>query len=220
MTGVEDSRRRILDRLRRSAGGQGVEELADQVGLHVNTVRFHLDRLIGEGLVHRGATTRATRGRPRLVYTATPGPDLGRGDRDYRLLAEMVTGLLADAVPDPEARARALGRGWGSGLARPPEGGGRATEEEGLAELVRVLDDVGFAPEASAAEDGIRVLLRHCPFLEVAEAHPRIVCSLHLGLIEGVLAKVRSPVSSEQLVPFAEPAGCVSRLGRRQAPAG
>ena len=35
------SRLRILQTLRQAPEGQGVQELAEQVGLYVNTVRFH-----------------------------------------------------------------------------------------------------------------------------------------------------------------------------------
>lgn len=39
------------------------------------------------------------------------------------------------------------------------------SEEEAVTELLRTLDEVGFAPELSEDEAHDKVLLRHCPFL-------------------------------------------------------
>jgi predicted ArsR family transcriptional regulator len=69
---------------------------------------------------------------------------------------------------------------------------------------------------------GSVIRLRHCPFLEVATAHPEVVCSVHLGVMQGVLAEQRAPVEAGDLQPFVEPSLCLARLRRRepaQAPA-
>lgn len=65
-------------------------------------------------------------------------------------------------------------------------------------------------PPGGAAEP--RVLLRHCPFREVAEHHREVVCALHLGLMQGVLAELRAPLDAERLDPFVEPGVCIARL--------
>lgn len=203
----DGTRLRILDALRRSPAGLGVQELAGRVGLHVNTVRFHLDRLVAGGQVTRSAEPRNGPGRPRLTFTAAPGPQLRGGQRDYRVLAELLTDVVAGLGPEAAPRARAAGRRWGEYLARPPAGG--SPDAAGARrELLRVLDEVGFAPEA----DGSRILLRHCPFLEAAEAHPEVVCSMHRGLMDGALAGIGAPLATGRLVPFAEPGGCVAHL--------
>lgn len=43
-------------------------ELGRRVGLHPNTVRWHLRVLADAGLVHSHAAPRQTPGRPRIVY--------------------------------------------------------------------------------------------------------------------------------------------------------
>lgn len=209
--GSDRARLRILDSIRRSREGVTVQELADRVGLHVNTVRFHLDRLLAEGQVTRAAQPRERPGRPALAFTATPGPQLYGGQRDYRLLAEILTGVVADLGADAAPRAREVGRRWGAELAQKLPGRRPFREERAKAELVRVLDDVGFAPELPSDDDR-RVLLRHCPFLEAAQAHPEVVCAVHRGLMDGALAEMGAPLATERLVPFAEPAGCVAQL--------
>jgi predicted ArsR family transcriptional regulator len=61
----------------------------------------------------------------------------------------------------------------------------------------------------------------------VAQHHQDVICSLHLGLMRGALARMRAPVTADRLDPFVEPTLCVARLtahddpGERQpAPAG
>ena len=210
------SRRRVLTELRQAGTALGLQELAERTGLHENTVRFHLDRLAADGLVLRGVEPPARPGRPRVTFTAAHRPDLDPRWRNYRLLAEMLAGLLA-ALPDPEQRATDLGRAWGRQLTTPPPtpSSSRAgTEKQAVAELLRVLDDVGFAPEHAEEADGHRIVLRHCPFLEVAEAYPQVACAAHLGLMQGVLGELSAPLAADELRPFAVPAGCVAHARR------
>jgi predicted ArsR family transcriptional regulator len=213
--GSESGRLRVLELLRRASGPLGVSELATQSGLHPNTVRFHVDRLLTEGLATREVEQRTRPGRPRLTFTAVPDHELSRDQRNYRLLADMLAGFLSSVSPDAPAQSVALGEAWGRFLALRPPPGEPVTEEQSVAELLRVLDDVGFSPRLTEDDDRqLRVLLRHCPFLEVANQHREVVCSLHLGLMQGVLAEQHAPVEATELVPFAEPTACVAHLRR------
>jgi predicted ArsR family transcriptional regulator len=220
----DSGRRRILDILRSAPAPLGVTDLATRAGLHTNTVRFHLDRLVTDGLVTREVEPRGRPGRPRLTFAAVPEEDIGGGRRSYQLLAEMLAGYLAETTPDAATPAVGLGQAWGRYLARRLAPSARVTEEESLAELLRVLEDIGFAPLLAEDDGGPpQVLLRHCPFREVASAHPDVVCSLHLGVMQGVLAEQRAPVEATELQPFVQPSLCVGHLARHapsHSPAG
>jgi predicted ArsR family transcriptional regulator len=50
------------------------------------------------------------------------------------------------------------------------------------------LADLGFDPEAVVDDQGVTVGFTHCPFRELAEANPDLVCSLHRGLVEGFVS--------------------------------
>jgi predicted ArsR family transcriptional regulator len=195
---------------------QGVQELAEQVGLHVNTVRFHLDRLVAEGVVARQVEERSEPGRPRLTFSAVGPP----GKRSYRLLAEILTSFLYGAMPDPVTAATDAGRTWGHYLTKRPPPYRRTNEEESVRELLRILGDIGFVPELVQSGESREIWLRHCPFLEVAEAHGDVVCAVHLGLMQGALAEMRAPRTADRLEPFVEPSLCVARLGDLPAGAG
>lgn len=205
------SRVRILDVLRQAGTPVGVVELAAAVDLHVNTVRSHLDVLIDAGLITRRDEAPTRPGRPRALFAVAEDAPAGEGERRYRLLAEILASYLAGSTADPSAVAVEAGRGWGRFLADRPAPFARTGQAEATDALVRLLDDMGFSPEASS--DGLQVSLRSCPFREVAEHHQDVVCGVHLGLMQGLLAELRAPQTTTRLMPFVEPRLCVAELG-------
>ena len=50
-----------------------IGELCEATGLHPNTIREHLQRLIDGGYVIQSIEHRTTRGRPRTLYSAATG---------------------------------------------------------------------------------------------------------------------------------------------------
>jgi predicted ArsR family transcriptional regulator len=215
------SRAAVLELLRSRAEPLGVVEVAKHVGLHQNTVRSHLDLLVRSGYAVRRSEPPRGPGRPRVVYEATGAPE---GDRSYRLLAELLTEHLASTSKSPAQEAVDAGRSWASSTtrrlrdndgakkAREPE----VSEEEAMTAVIRVLADNGFAPELSP--DGTSIKLHRCPFRELAESHPDVVCGAHLGILQGALADLGAKVTASRLLPFVTPGLCVATLTR--APAG
>ncbi|HJP80742.1 MAG TPA: helix-turn-helix domain-containing protein [Pseudonocardiaceae bacterium] len=209
-----ESRGRVLDVLRTSDGPVGVQDVAERVGLHPNTARFHLDGLVDAGFAERRSEDRDQPGRPRTVYVAST-TDRSTGQRSYRLLAEMLTGLIADTLPEPAKAAETAGAAWGRYLADRPAPSQRIDAREGVHRLSTVLADAGFAPDTVDDQSRPVIALRHCPFREVAQQHRDVVCSLHLGLIRGVLDEVRAPLTADRLEPFVEPSLCLAHLRPR-----
>ncbi|OBK18380.1 helix-turn-helix transcriptional regulator [Mycobacterium asiaticum] len=201
-------RRAVLRVLRESPVPLSIIAIAEELGVHPNTVRFHLDGLIGDGQVERVQPHRRGPGRPPLMFRAVPQMDRG-GTRHYQLLAEILaTSLATDA--DPSARAIATGRAWGGRLDAEPAV--VADVDESIDRLTDVLDELGFEPEARAADGGRQLGLRHCPFLELAEKQPGVVCPMHLGLMRGALEQWGAPVTVDRLDAFVEPDLCVAHL--------
>ncbi|MBX6385996.1 MAG: helix-turn-helix domain-containing protein [Microbispora sp.] len=104
--------------------------------------------------------------------------------------------------PGPVADA---GQGGASG-AVPQAGADVAVER-----VVALLDEAGFAPRL--APDGSHIDLHRCPFHELAEANPEVVCGVHLGLMQGALADLGAPITATSLRPFVRPGVCVATLG-------
>jgi predicted ArsR family transcriptional regulator len=160
-------------------------ELAERLGLHANTVRLHLERLREADLVDVEPVHRGTVGRPQHVYSLAPGaPGLGLDPPSYTLLAGMLA-MLAERVGAEGDDATAAGRSWGV------EAGKRTSSKSCVKALFGEMDRLGFDPEPEVLPGGSTdIAFLHCPFRELAEAYPELVCNLHRGICEGVVSSV------------------------------
>jgi predicted ArsR family transcriptional regulator len=195
----------LLGELKRPAR---TEELAQRVGLHVNGVRVHLERLRAAGLVTR---TRARQpvGRPRdewaIAPGARPGGDAPSAYADLgRWLARLVqTNTRSSRI---EARGREIGREI-------------APRYEPVNDALQVtLSAMGFAPERRVEPDErVVYCLGNCPYRDAVRESRDVVCTLHRGLTRGLL-DVLAPEA--RLVDFTprdpDRAGCLIEL---EAPA-
>jgi predicted ArsR family transcriptional regulator len=207
--GRNPRRAAVLAALRAADEPVGVTELAERLELHPNTVRFHLDALVAQGLVDRDLEEPSGPGRPRTVHRLRPGMDRG-GRRQYHLLAKILLAQLSTTA-DAGTVAEDAGRAWGRYLIEqvPPSHQTGAAEAE--QRLSAMMTDLGFAPEP-AGDPTDRIRLRHCPFLELAEEYSPTLCPLHLGLMRGALTEIRAPITATTLEPFAEPDACLVHL--------
>jgi predicted ArsR family transcriptional regulator len=225
-------RRRLLAVLRGGGEPQDAHQLAEAVGLHVSTVRFHLGVLGRAGLVTGHPQRRGTEGRPRSVYGAT-SRDLVADERaGYQALAELLAGHFDDTADRRAARAEQAGVAWADDLASSPREGGGMTAAQAARHVIGLFDRLGFEPELVAAGDvterepaagdaakgntleegGWQVRLHACPFRTVARAHPEVVCNVHLGLLRGTLSRLGAPPTTVGLQPFVTPELCVASL--------
>lgn len=207
-----DRRDQVLRTLREARGPLGIAEVAQLLGIHPNTVRFHVDHLVERGLVEQVPTSPRGPGRPASMFRAIRQMDPG-GPRAYRVLAEILSQGLATAE-EPGVEAVALGRAWGRARAGSPGKQKSVRRSTAVGQMVDVLDEVGFAPERDGLADGdhIRIGLRHCPFLELAQSRPEVICPAHLGVMQGLAEGWRAPFTVDRLEPFAEPDLCLVHL--------
>lgn len=207
---ADPSRARILAGLT-DHGPLDAREVAHRVGLHVNTVRVHLNALAEAGLVTSETQPPQGRGRPRVAYRATAAAG-EEGGRRYRLLAEILTALVARFVPEAGGQLEEIGEAWGHYLVDSPTPFASLSDEEAITRLVGFLDEIGFQPRLDQTARGRRILMRPCPFLELARAHQEVICPIHLGLIRGALAELGARTRATKLEPFVRPDLCVARL--------
>lgn len=150
--GLSPARRRVLRAVQESASPVSAAELAQDLGLHHNTVREHLESLVKQGMVSMTPVSTGRRGRPTLRYQVT-APDPVEVLVSYTTLLDAVARTLGEGE---EARQVALtiGRRWAAesatqpGVTADPDGTAQpgATEQSGTA--------AGPA-DAAAAPDGM-----------------------------------------------------------------
>jgi predicted ArsR family transcriptional regulator len=200
---ADDTRYRLYRYLRLSGRPVPVRELANRLSLHANTIRPHLRRLVDVGLV--ASETRrgpSAVGRPQTVYAAVTTSD--REGRDHRLLAD----ILATLITGARARggAHTLAREWGDYLVTrhaPPPGARRPGPN--LAGLREALAEAGFDPRfRRRGSRTVEIALRGCPFRDLLEEHRELVCTVHRGLLEGMLEGSRPRLHLRSFEPLAD----------------
>jgi predicted ArsR family transcriptional regulator len=205
---ADDTRHRLYRYLRLSGRPVSVREMATRLSLHPNTLRPHLRRLEEAGLV-ASETSRggAAVGRPQTLFTVVhrEQPE----GRDYRLLADILAGLLGSRRARDRAETQA--REWGAYLAgrSVPRPGARRAAGPNLAMLQEALAEAGFDPRFRRRGPKIvEVSMRDCPFRDLLEEHRDLVCAVHRGLLEGILGASRPPLSLTSFQPLVERATC------------
>ncbi|GAA1753419.1 helix-turn-helix transcriptional regulator [Nostocoides vanveenii] len=207
---ASDRRALVLRVLRGTRAPMGIAELTEEIGLHPNTIRFHLDGLDNDGLVERSIESTTTPGRPRVLYQATT-EGVRAGPRDYAGLAGVLASALTATAGDPADAARAAGRDWGRTLAGPMPA--RPSGTSACRRLVEILDSMGFEPAAHPARRPTQLRIYNCPFRDVARVHQDVVCALHMGLMQGMLVGADG-VHVASLQPDLESGVCTAQLAR------
>ena len=200
---ADPTRERLLDLLRSADRPLSVAELAPPLGLHPNTIRSHLQVLEEAELVVSGPERTGGRGRPSIVFSAVPA----EAEQEHALLAASLASAL-EPLPDGIDIAEAAGRSWGRVMIERLEPGRAPDDEACVARVASLLRRRGFAPETNGAE----LVMHRCPFRELAERYPRVVCSFHAGLIDGALGELGSDLRLESLEAWVTPSTCVARF--------
>ncbi|MFB7250052.1 helix-turn-helix transcriptional regulator [Microbacterium sp. NPDC056234] len=172
---------------------RSIKELHEATGLHANTIREHLQRLIEGGYVIASTEHRTTRGRPRTLYSAATGaPEASSPVAREKVTAaarrgDLLRRMLPSTAPD---------------LARD------ATHQ--LDALVEHLEESGFEPVID--DDALTVDLTPCPHAAGRPEHRPVLCAVHLGLMQGVLAEAGGPLVADCVLAPERAEECTVRL--------
>jgi predicted ArsR family transcriptional regulator len=198
------SRAALVERLREQPEPLTLASLVAVTGLHENTLREHLAALVRCGVVRRQRAEPSGRGRPAWLYELT---DEDQARSEYAGLAAALAATIARTSENPGRVAAAAGEEWGRELARD-RGAVPVSPIAARDQVLRVLDDLGFAPETTP-EHPAAVRLTRCPLLEAAHRHREVVCGVHLGIVRGALAEYGTDPTGTALEPFAAPGACL-----------
>ncbi|MGN9909633.1 helix-turn-helix transcriptional regulator [Phytohabitans sp. LJ34] len=182
----------------------GREQAAAGVGVAHHLAKFHLDKLVDDGLLEAEYSRPPGRGgpgagRPAKLYRRAAGSiAVSVPERRYDLaghvMARAITTAQETGVPLDEALADAA-RATGAELARRARDG--APPGDHLAAVSQVLAGTGYEPRV----EGDGVTLSNCPFHQLAESYTALVCGINLHLIAGVLDALPAADLRARLAP-------------------
>jgi predicted ArsR family transcriptional regulator len=195
-------------------GSVSREQAADGIDVPRHTAKFHLDRLVDEGLLvtefkRLTGRTGPGAGRPAKLYRRSPEEvAVSLPSRRYDLAGD----VLADAVE------RSLG-GTAMDVAireAATDAGTRAAEAAGtpdpttseLDRVAGVLAPFGYEPRV----DG-DLLLKNCPFDRLATDHTDLVCGMNLAFVDAVADGLGCTAVRPELDP--DPRRCCVRVRER-----
>jgi len=179
-------RRRLYEYVAAQPDAVGREEAATGADVPLHSARFHLDRLVGAGLLdveHRRLTGRTGpgAGRPAKLYRrSTTEIEVSVPHRRYDLVGAVLAAAVERSLSGADLRvalgeeARAAGRA---------DGAQARAEDPELERCTAVLADRGFEPTPD--ERGAH--LRNCPFDALAREHTALVCGLNHEYVGGVV---------------------------------
>ena len=170
-----------------------IGEICESTGLHPNTVREHLQRLIEGGYVIAATEHRTTRGRPRTLYSAATGaPGASSPVAHDKVVAAARRGdLMRSVMPQ-----------------RDPGLGKNATYQ--LDALIEHLEESGFEPVID--EGALTVDLTPCPHAAGRPEDRPVLCQVHLGLMQGGLAEAGGPLATDCVQASEHPEECTVQL--------
>jgi predicted ArsR family transcriptional regulator len=158
------------------------DEAAAGLGIARHVAKFHLDRLVADGLLDTEyrrppGRTGPGAGRPSKLYLrARRDIAVSLPQRRYDLagmvLAEAASTARTGVAMDTALRSAATG--LGRSLAAASDAG---------ADVAEVLAEYGYEPQVQPD----RTILLNCPFHQLAQDYTEVVCGLNLDLIRGLL---------------------------------
>jgi predicted ArsR family transcriptional regulator len=154
-----------------------VAELTEHFELNHNAIRQHLAKLLDAQLVVESSVQSGGPGRPRLVYEIDPGAESRWGVvGPYERLSLLLTEIIRTGDTPIEVGRRVAKEFRSSG----------PLPDDVLADLSDTMARLGFEPDVRRRGNRVDIVLGTCPFASTALADPGTVCSLHLGLAEGL----------------------------------
>jgi predicted ArsR family transcriptional regulator len=176
------------------------DQAAAGAGLPRHTAKFHLDKLVTDGLLDTEYRRLSGRrgpgaGRPTKLYrrssrqvTVTLPPR--HYDLAGQILARAVDDAARDGIPVLQAVQRAAAdAGHRLGAAQRPRDERSATvldDAAALEAVAAVLAAHGYEPRVQSD----RVVLANCPFHALAREHTALVCGMNLHLITALLEEL------------------------------
>jgi predicted ArsR family transcriptional regulator len=201
----DESRSRLYEFIRLQRRPVTREQAADALGISRKLAAFHLDKLVGVGLLRTQVGTAEDEHkvgrRPKVYEPSGVDVHVAVPDRRHELLADILVEAVGSAPSDGHCAAVQVahrhGLAIGEALRRDVRPG-RLGAERALTLAEFLLQSYGFAP---SRETPTAVRLRNCPFHPLAERSPTLVCAINHAFITGLLDGLEAHNAEATLVP-------------------
>lgn len=187
---ADSARRRLYCYVTGQGRAVGRDEAADAAGIARHSARFHLDRLVEEGLLQTEFRRLSGRsgpgaGRPSKLYRrADAEVAVSLPPRSYDLAAELLAAGVERSLHGASLPESLAGTAREAGCRDGEAGTADAPGAQGdLGTVSRVLASRGFEPRPD--DDGL--VLNNCPFDALAREHTALVCGLNCDYVTGVV---------------------------------
>lgn len=212
----EPVRRDLYLYVSRQAEPVSRDQAAEGVGVARHTAKFHLEKLVDEGLLDTDFRRLAGRrgpgaGRPTKLYRRSARQlSVTLPERRYDLAGRLMARAIEDSDRDGSpvvdalhAAAAELGGVLGTGARE--RAGHEPDPERRVQAMCAGLAHLGYEPHRQDAT----VTLANCPFEALAREHTALVCGMNLALLEAATGQLGGSLSA-RLDPA--PGRCCVRL--------
>jgi len=211
-----DPTRRSIYLFVRDRGGDGgltTSVVAEEVGVHPNVARHHLDKLAAGGYleVHTGKVAGGGAGRPSKRYSVVAGAVTEFPVRSDDLVLSLLGRALTKLSPnEAEEMAEEIGAEYGRAMAAGLNGDALEHGSRSMRSAIQAVADAltahGFAAHAESRNDQLRIISDHCPFGDVAIDHP-VICAVDRGMVRGMLSELTDTEFGDVTTESSLPAG-------------
>jgi predicted ArsR family transcriptional regulator len=204
---AEPARRTLYLYVASAADAVSREQAAEACDLPLHSVKFHLDRLVEEGLLDTefrrlSGRTGPGAGRPSKLYRRSKRQvAVSLPERRYDLAGEVLAAAIDRSLTEDVSVTDAVAAA-AEAEGRRIAGSGAAGKASDVERTTDVLGRHGYEPRTTDGE----ICLANCPFDSLAREHTELVCGMNLSLIGGLLDELGC--DSLQAVLDPEPGLC------------
>ena len=184
------------------------DQASDALGIARHTAKFHLDKLVEEGLLDTSFKRISERrgpgaGRPTKLYTRSSRQlSVILPERHYDLAGDLLATAIENAAAQgstPADALRVVAADWGHHVADQARAtaGPEPTPERLVACACQALAENGYEPQRTNGT----IVLRNCPFDALAREHTELVCGMNLAIMDAATERLEETGLVARLEP-------------------
>lgn len=207
---AKSQRETIVGMLSSAGAPMTAGEVAELLGLHVTTARFHLAKLVDDGRLQTTTMRNAGVGRPRIGYQVVPTTPTDS-------LVGHLMAQLGTTVDERENAGVEAGRLWAQEKTRTAAD---VDLPDPVTVAVGALQQLGFEVSDAVSAFGTHELrMCACPLRDIARRHPEVARGVARGVLEQALASSSPALGSQYgVVVSPDPSGGGCEIVLRLAP--